>query len=130
MSGSAADIEKPSDDSHKCRRTDAMASMKVGAGLAYQAAVRWVSCPCCRNRWAARVIQEKNPHQGRRSASDGPIGPLALGCHAQVCPSLHEGNFQLPSQHKPFQNLHRAMAGSVHSNACGANSPWGLIDDN
>ena len=49
----------------------------------------------------------EKPHQGRRSAGDGPIGPLALGFHAQVRPSLHEGNFQLPAQHKPFQNLHR-----------------------
>ncbi len=32
----------------------------------------------------------ENSHQGRRSASDGPIGPLALGLHAQVRPSLHE----------------------------------------
>ena len=38
-----------------------MASTDVGAGLAYQAAVRWVSGRCFCNKWAARVIQEKSP---------------------------------------------------------------------
>ena len=42
MSVLAADSEKPSEASHKCRRARAMASTKVGDGLAYQAAVRWV----------------------------------------------------------------------------------------
>ena len=42
MSVLAADSEKPSEASHRCRRARAMASTKVGDGLAYQAAVRWV----------------------------------------------------------------------------------------
>ena len=47
--------------SHRRRLTRAMASTKVGDGLSYQAAVRWVmGCSCCR-RWAAKVVQEKRP---------------------------------------------------------------------
>ena len=40
-----------------------MTQVAVGAGLAYQAVVRWVmimGCCCC-NRWAARVTQEITP---------------------------------------------------------------------
>ena len=36
MSGSPADSDKPSEVSHRCRRTRAMASTKVGDGLSYQ----------------------------------------------------------------------------------------------
>ena len=42
MSELATDVEKPSDASQRWRRTRAMASTKVGDGLSYQAAVRWV----------------------------------------------------------------------------------------
>ena len=59
--GCDGDIEKPSDASHRWWRTKAMASTKVGAGLAYHAAVRWIMGRCFCSRWAARVIQEKSP---------------------------------------------------------------------
>ena len=55
MSGSATDSEKPSDASHRWRRTRAMASTKVGDGLSYQAAVRWVMGRRFCNAWAASV---------------------------------------------------------------------------
>ena len=48
MSGSATDSEKPSDASHRWRRARAMASTKVGDGLSYPAALRWVmGCRFC-----------------------------------------------------------------------------------
>ena len=56
-----ADSEKPSDASHRWRRTRAMASTKVGDGLSYQAALRWVIGRCFCSEWAARVVQEKRP---------------------------------------------------------------------
>ena len=59
--GSATDSEKPSDASQRWRRTRAMASTKVGDGLSYQAAVRWVMGWRFCNAWAARVVQEKRP---------------------------------------------------------------------
>ena len=61
MSGSATDSEKPSDASHRWRRARAMASTKVGDGLSYQAALRWVMGRRFCNAWAARVVQEKSP---------------------------------------------------------------------
>ena len=39
----------------------AMASTKVGDGLSYQAALRWVMGRRFCNAWAARVVQEKSP---------------------------------------------------------------------
>lgn len=61
VSVSATDVEKPSDTSHSWRRTEAMASTKMGDGLSYQAAVHWVMGFCLCNEWAARVVQEKIP---------------------------------------------------------------------
>ena len=80
MSGSATDSEKPSDASHRWRRARAMASTKVGDGLSYQAALRWVmGCRFC-NAWAARVVQEKSPSRrawcGRwRDRTTGVVSP-------------------------------------------------------
>ena len=94
-----------------------MASMKVGAGLAYHAAVRWVMGHCFCSRWAASATQEKSPINtgvvrpawcDRRGAGDGPVGPLTLGFHSQMRPHLLEGDLQLPAQHKPFQDLCRS----------------------
>ena len=60
-SASGTDIEKVCDAIYGWRRAMAMASTKVSAGLAYQAAVRWMIgwCPC--DSWAARAIQENKP---------------------------------------------------------------------
>ena len=58
---SCRDVEKLSDAIHRSRRTRAMASTKAGAGLAYQAAVRWVIGRCSCSEWEARVIQENSP---------------------------------------------------------------------
>ena len=43
--------------------------------------------------------------QDGRGAGDGQVRPLALGLHAQMGPDLMEGDFQLPAQDKPFQDL-------------------------
>ena len=107
ISGSAAVSEKPSDISHKWRRTRAMASTKVGDGLAYQAAVRWAEGRCCCSRWAARVVQEKSRHQEldvvqgdgppttgvgspRPDALAPPLGRVTSSCqrltnHSRIC---------------------------------------------
>ena len=53
MSSSGGEVEKLSDAIHKWRHTRAMASAKVGTGLAYQAAVRWVIGQRSCNAWAA-----------------------------------------------------------------------------
>ena len=107
MSGSATDSEKPSDASHRWRRARAMASTKVGDGLSYQAALRWVmGCRFC-NAWAARVVQEKSPSRAGVVRGDGEIGPLALCLHTQMGSYLVEGDLQLPAQYKPFQDLGR-----------------------
>ena len=107
MSGSATDSEKPSDASHRWRRARAMASTKVGDGLSYQAALRWVMGRRFCNAWAARVVQEKSPSRAGRGAGDGEIGPLALCLHTQMGSYLVEGDLQLPAQYKPFQDLGR-----------------------
>ena len=79
-----------------------MASTKVGDGLSYQAALRWVmGCRFC-NAWAARVVQEKSPSRAG-VVRDGEIGPLAL-C-LQMGSYLVEGTSS--SQYKPFQDLGR-----------------------
>jgi hypothetical protein len=60
-SGSKPDMRKVAEACHKALRTDAIASEKVGADLAFQAAERagvlWSNC--C--RWAARAVQENKP---------------------------------------------------------------------
>ena len=38
-----------------------MASTKIGEGLSYQAALRWVMVRCFCSEWGARVVQEKSP---------------------------------------------------------------------
>lgn len=60
-SASGTDIEKVCDAIHRWRRTKAMASTKVGDGLAYQAAVRWTMGRRSCDPWAARAIQENKP---------------------------------------------------------------------
>ena len=67
----------------------------------------------------------KEAQQDRRGAGDGPVGPLALGLHAQVGPHLLKGDLQLLAQDKPFQDLVGSADGSVHSRACGVKAPWG-----
>ena len=61
MSSSSYDVEKLCDAVHKWRHTRAMASTKVGTGLAYQAAVRWMIGRRFCNAWAAKAIQENKP---------------------------------------------------------------------
>ena len=60
-SGSSDDVEKPCEAIQRWRRTRAMASTKVGTGLAYQATVRWVIGQRSCNAWAARATQENKP---------------------------------------------------------------------
>ena len=115
MSGSVADVEKPSDASHRWRRTRAMASTKVGrrfvvpGGLALGHGVSFLQ------RVGGQCGPGEEPQQDRRGAGDGQVGPLALGLHAQVgphllkepAPYLIRGDLQLPAQDKPFQDLGR-----------------------
>ena len=84
-----------------------MASTKVGDGLSYQAALRWVMGRRFCNAWAARVVQEKSPSRAGRGTGDGEIRPLALCLHTQMGSYLVEGDLQLPAQYKPFQDLGR-----------------------
>ena len=104
VSGLPADSEKSSDASQRCRLTRAMASTKVGDGLSYQAAVRWVMFL---QRMGGYGGPGKEAQQSRRGAGNGQVRPLALGLHAQVGPHLLKGDLQLPAQDKPFQDLGR-----------------------
>ncbi len=45
--------------------------------------------------------------QDGRGAGDGQAGPLALGFHARMGASFLEGDFELPTQHKPLEDLGR-----------------------
>ena len=69
MSGSATDSAKPSDASQRWRRTRAMASTKVGDGLSYQAAVRWVIGRCFCSEWPPRLDLELYPYLPRVQVS-------------------------------------------------------------
>ena len=105
-----------------------MASTKVGDGLSYQAARRWVmGCRFC-NAWAAKVVQEKSPSRAGVVAGDGPVRPLALGLHAQVAPDLLKGNFQLPAQDKPFQDLGRVRCRVGAQQGLGVEGALGVAD--
>ena len=106
MSELPADSEKPSDTRHRCRRTRAMVSTKVGDSLSYQAAVRWVMGCCFCNAWAARVVQEKRPSRA------GVVRAMAKSDHwrwvstPQVGAHLLKGDFSArggPARDKPFQ---------------------------
>ena len=84
-----------------------MASTKVGDGLSYQAALRWVMGRRFCNAWAARVVQEKSPSRA------GVVRAMARSDHwrcvstPQMGSYLVEGDLQLPAQYKPFQDLGR-----------------------
>ena len=43
--------------------------------------------------------------EGWRSPGNGQVGPLTLRFYSQVSTHLLESYFQLPAQHKPFNNL-------------------------
>ena len=105
-----------------------MASTKVGDGLSYQAALRWViGCRFC-NPWAARVVQEKRPSRAGVVRAMARSGPLALGLHAQVGPHLLKGDLQLPAQDKPFQNLGRVRCRIGTEQSLGGESALGVSD--
>ena len=117
VSGSAEDREKPSDASHRRRRTRAMASPKVGDGLPYQAALRLGhGAPVCK-AWATRVVQEQSPSRLGVVRAMARSGHWRWGLQAQVgphflkepAPYLIRGDLQLPAQDKPFQDLGRVL---------------------
>lgn len=49
--------------------------------------------------------QGKQTQESRRAAGDGEVAPLALGFDAQVSPGFVEGDFELPAQDKPRDDL-------------------------
>ena len=87
VSGPFAEVSKPG-LVQSSRRTRAIASLKLGSGLAYQAAAaghHWLfgvelMRPECHEREQAE--------QSWRCACDGWIGPLALTFDAQVAPNF------------------------------------------
>ena len=87
-----------------------MASTKVGDGLSYQVAVRWVmECPFLQGVGGPGG-PGKEPQQDGSGAGDGPVGPLALGLHAQMGPRFLKGDLSArggPAQEKPFNDLDR-----------------------
>ena len=91
---SHADSEKLPEAIHRWRRINAMASAKVGAGLAYQAAVRWIMGCCCCNRWAARVVQEVP--SGLEWCARWPGQTTGAGSPHPNEPGFRESDFQLP----------------------------------
>jgi hypothetical protein len=61
MALSRGDVSEVSLVRHQCRWTAADASLKVGVGLMYQAAVRTGSVPSRTSRVASSVTSEKRP---------------------------------------------------------------------
>ena len=69
------DVDKGSEASHRCRRTRAMASMKVGSHLSYHAHERGgADFSCCSNP-ATSATQENSP------SSSGVVRAIALSDH-------------------------------------------------
>jgi len=128
ISGSEPDMRKVAEAGHKALRTDAIASEKVGADLAYQVAeragVHWSNCW----RWAARAIQENNPKRA------GVVLAIAKSDHWRwvSTPRWVRTSWKVTS---PPEADHRrtnhsmtwlaGTAGSVHNKACGSNFPRG-----
>ena len=63
--------------------------------------------------------------QDGRGAGDGQVGPLTLGFHAQMGSHLLKGDFQLPAQDKPLQDLGRVCRWVGAEQAWGWKAPWG-----
>src|SRR5712691_3069781 len=88
FSGFIRDIAKFGTD-HSTRRTVAMASLKVGSSLTYQAAaLGWRAALVSA---AHRVMRENRLNRAGVGARDGEIGPLALGLDAEMFAGLLEG---------------------------------------
>ena len=79
-----------------------MASTKVGDGLSFQAAVRWVHGMPFLQPVSGQGGPGEEPQQDGRGAGYGEIRPLALGFHTRVGLHLLKCNLQLPAQDKPF----------------------------
>ena len=60
-----------------------------------------------------------------RGAGDGKVGPLALGLHTEVGAHLLKGDFQLPAQDKPFQDLGWVRRRISAEQSLGSKAPWG-----
>ena len=127
-SWSAVDSEKPSDASHRWRRTRAMASTKVGDGLSHQAAARWaIGRSCCRT-WAAKVFQEKRPSRTGVVRAMARSDHWRWAVHAQMGSNFLEGCLQLPPQHKPLQDLGRACRWVGAEQGLGVEGALGIAD--
>ena len=59
---------------------------------------------------------------------NGQIGPLALGLHAQMGAHLLKGDFQLPAQDKPFQDLGRVRRRVGAEQGLGSEGALGVSD--
>ena len=108
LSSCGADIEKPSDASHSWRRTRAYGIDEGGCWFGVPRRRALGHGPLFLQQVGRQCNPGKEPHQYRRGAGDGPVGPLTLGFHSQMRPHFLEGDLQLPAQHKPFQDLCRS----------------------
>jgi len=122
---SEPDMPKVAEAGHMVLRTDAIASEKVGADLAYQAADRagvlWFRC--C--RWAARATQENKPKRA------GVVRAMARSDHWRwvSTPRWARTSWKVTSSCQRRTNHSMTClagtSGSVHNRACGSNFPSG-----
>ena len=66
--------------------------------------------------------------QDGSGAGDGQVGPLALGFNAQMGSSFLEGDLQLPTQDKPFQDLGRVSRRVGGQQSLGIEGTFGVSD--
>ena len=103
-----------------------MASTKVGDGLVVPGRPALGHGVPFLQRVGGQGGPGEEPQQGGGGAGDGPVGPLALGLHAQVGPHLLKGDLPVASAGTNHSRIWAGSAdGSVQSRACGSKVPWG-----
>ena len=101
-----------------------MASTKVGDGLLYQAALRWVMGRRFCNAWATRVVQEKRP------SSMGVVRAMAKSDHWRWVSPRPDGPAPperwppVASAGQTFQDLGRVRRRVGTEQGLGAKAPW------
>ena len=127
MSGDCRDMEKCSEAGHRCWRTKAIASEKVGRGLAYHAAVRTGIVSLAPSRWAPSVTQAKRPK------STGVVRAMARSDHWRwvSTPRCARASWKVTSSCQRRTNQAMiwvgATAGSVHNKAWELSSHCGVV---
>ena len=105
-----------------------MASTKVGDGLSYQAALRWVMGRRFCNAWAARVVQEKSPSRA------GVVRVMARSDHWRCVstPRWVRTSWKVTSSCQRSTNHSRiwvgSAAGSVQSRGLSGEGALGVSD--